>query len=95
MQRNMRTMIGACVMAAATLIPAGATAHVATGDSAATEDSSVTAAGWQRRGPFSSKAECERVRNHLASLGYATQPCRFLICDTAPCVSGWYYYIWK
>lgn len=95
MQRSMRATVGACVMAAASILSLGATAHAAPADAASTEDSAVAAAGWVRRGPFSTRAECERVRNHLASLGYATQPCRYVVCDTAPCISGWYYYIWK
>lgn len=90
MRGSMRAMVGAGVLAvASSIFLGGATAH------AAAEDT-VTATGWVERGPFKSYAECERVRDNLAGLGYATQPCRYVDCGTAPgCVDGWKFRIWK
>jgi hypothetical protein len=86
MRWSMRTMIGAGVMAAATVLPLGATAH------ATQDDTTVTVAGWQRQGPFSSYAACERARDTQAGLGRPTRPCYHLECGTAPnCLNGYYY----
>jgi hypothetical protein len=103
MRRSMRAMVGAGVMAMASVAPLAATAQAtpATAATAMTADTTsatpALAAGWQRRGPFSSHAACERVRSQLASLGRATQACYYLRCDggctTPGIVSGWYYLI--
>ena len=95
-------MVGAGVMAVTAILPlaAAATAEASTGTSAhATSEDAAAAAGWHRRGPFSTYAACDQVRSHWVSLGYATQPCYYLKCDsgcTTPGVrTGWYYLIWQ
>jgi hypothetical protein len=92
MRRSMRAMVGAGVMAAATILPlaATATAH------ATPEDTATTAAAWRRAGPFSSYAACERARDTQAGLGRPTRPCYYLECGTAPnCLNGYYYDIYR
>jgi hypothetical protein len=112
MRRSMRAMVGAGVMAMASVAPLAATAQATpatgattiTGATAATtitadatSSTSALAAGWQRRGPFTSYAACDRVRSQMVSLGYATQACYYLRCGagctTPGIVSGWYYLI--
>lgn len=99
MRRSMRAMVGAGVMAAASILPLAATAQATPATADAAAETTAVAAGWQRRGPFSTYAACDRVRSQMVSLGYATQACYYLRCDggcTAPgVVSGWYYRIWR
>jgi len=102
MRWSMRTMVGASVMAAAAILPLGATAHATSGATAdaTPADSDAAAAGWKRSSRFTSYAACNRVRSQMVSLGYATQPCYLIDYppgQTTPGLpaEGWYYNIWK
>ena len=96
MRWSMRAMVGAGVLAAAAIVPLGAAADAAP-DTA--QGSAAVAANWRLRGPHQSYAACDRVRSHMVSLGYATQPCYRISYPpggTAPGpVAGWYYKIWQ
>lgn len=99
MRTSLRTIVGATVMAAASIVPLAATAQATPDSGAGAGTDAVAASGWHRRGPFSTYAACDRVRSQMVSLGYPTQPCSYLRCGagctTPGVVSGWYYLIWN
>ena len=111
MRRSIRAMVGAGVMAAASILPLAAVAQAAPAAPATattsaasakvdvTAEATAVASGWQRRGPFTTRASCDRVRSQMVSLGYPTQACYYLRCGpgctTPGVVSGWYYLIWR
>ena len=98
MRHSIRALIGASILAAAAVVPLGSTAFAATSASASTStesSASALAAGWHRRGPFTSYAACDRVRSQQTALGRPTQACYYLRCGTAPrCIDGWYYLLY-
>ena len=101
MRSTLRAIVAGGIMTAATVLPLGAAAHAAPAagagvDAPATAQGEVgTAATWRLRGPYSSYSACERARDSLAGLGYATQPCFYRECGTAPnCRNGWHFRIW-
>jgi hypothetical protein len=111
MRWSMRAMVGAGVQVATAIVPLAAaaqatpaaSAHASSAVGAAAPatpvDSAAVAATWRLRGPHRTDAACDRVRSHMVSLGYATQPCYRISYPpggTAPGpVAGWCFKIWQ
>jgi hypothetical protein len=97
MRSTLRAIVAGGVMSAAAVLSLGAPAQAAPAAAdapAAVQGEAGTAAHWWVRGPFASRAACERTRDALAGLGYPTQACYYRQCGTAPgCQTGWIFRI--